>query len=943
MSEVDYKDTINLPQTSFPMRANLPQREPEILKKWQHLDLYKKIRTQQQGKEKYVLNDGPPYANGDIHIGHAVNKILKDMVVKAQTLSDKDAPFVPGWDCHGLPIELNVEKAKGKPNVDLTPAAFRQACREYADSQVNVQRESFKRLGVIADWDNPYKTMDYQYQADIMRAFGQIYQNGHVQQGVKPVHWCTQCGSALAEAEVEHQDKTSEAIDVCFKVKDTQAFLEKIGADKNIETAAVVIWTTTPWTLPANQAVAFNPELEYVIVKASLDGVPFDAFIMIESLLESCMSRYGCKEYSIVHKFKGQMAEHVLLEHPFYERDVPILLGEHVTTEAGTGAVHTAPAHGMDDYHLGIKYGLVLDGPVDDNGKYYASTPFLGGVHVFKANEQVIALLKEKNRLLHDEKLSHSYPHCWRHKTPLIFRATQQWFISMDEAKLRQTALEQIKQVNWIPEWGESRISLMIEGRPDWCISRQRTWGVPIPLFTHKETKAVHPDIAAIIEYVAQRVEQEGIEAWHTLDIASLPFKDMSDYQKSRDSLDVWFDSGVSHVSVLKRRKELQYPAQLFLEGSDQHRGWFQSSLLSAVAIDGKAPYESVLTHGFTVDQLGRKMSKSLGNVVAPDKVIKALGADVLRLWVAATDYKGELHVSDEILKRTSDAYRRIRNTARFLLGNLSGFSHQHQIQFDEMLALDKWIVDRAYYIQEDIIKAFEECQFHTVYQKIHNFCVLELGSFYLDVIKDRQYTLRENSHARRSAQSAMYHVVHALVKWMAPILSFTAEEIWEILPDATTESVFLSTWHNALRPLPAESTFNNDFWQKMIAIRDAVNKAIESERAKGAFGAGLEAEIILYADDAFYPLLAKLEDELRFLLITSKADLQPLSQKPDHALETEIAGLAVTIAASSHPKCKRCWHRREDVNKNPDFPEICGRCVENIDTHQQGEKRMYA
>lgn len=946
MSEVEYKDTINLPKTAFPMRANLPNREPKTLEKWQQMDLYAKIREQNKGKEKFVMNDGPPYANGDIHIGHAVNKILKDIVVKSQTLNDKDAPFIPGWDCHGLPIELNVEKKKGKPHIDLSPAEFREACRAYADSQVDLQRNSFIRLGVIADWFNPYKTMDYQYQADIMRAFGKIYQNGHVQQGVKPVHWCTHCGSALAEAEVEYQDKTSDAIDVCFKLSDVKALLQKIGAsdlENEINNVAVVIWTTTPWTLPANQAVALNPDQDYVLVKGQFENVPFDALLLNAHLLDACMTRFGCADYQVVKTFQGYLAEHAQLEHPFYQRTVPLVIGEHVTTEAGTGAVHTAPAHGMDDYHLGIRYGLPLDGPVDDNGKFYADTEHLGGIHVFKANQKVLELLTANQRLLHAEQMSHSYPHCWRHKTPLIFRATQQWFISMDENKLRETALNEIKKVNWIPDWGQSRITLMIEGRPDWCISRQRTWGIPIPLFYHEQTKELHPQTLEIIEYVAKQVEEEGIEAWHELDANHLPFKDITHYKKSNDTLDVWFDSGVSHLCVMKHRDALQFPAQLFLEGSDQHRGWFQSSLLTAVGIDKQAPYEAVLTHGFTVDHLGRKMSKSLGNVVAPDKVIKTLGADVLRLWVAATDYKGELHVSDEILKRMSDAYRRIRNTARFLLGNLHGFEKSEQlVPFDKMLALDQWIVDCAYRLQQEIITAFNTYQFHSVYQKIHHFCVLELGSFYLDVIKDRQYTLRENAHARRSAQSAMYHVIQALVRWMAPILSFTAEEIWELLPNTQTDSVFLTTWYQDLQALNKQAQFDSSYWQEMMQVRDAVNKAIETQRNEGKLGSGLEADVVLYADTQLYEKLNRLENELRFVLITSTAHVKTIEEGID-ANQTELAGLKVKITTSEHPKCARCWHRREDVNQNTQFPGLCGRCVENVDEGKHGEKRLYA
>lgn len=941
---VDYKDTLNLPKTPFPMRANLPNREPNILKKWYDTNLYQQIRARQKGQEKYVMNDGPPYANGDIHIGHAVNKILKDIVVKAQTLNGKDAPFIPGWDCHGLPIELNVEKKKGKPHVDMTPEAFRQACREYAASQVDLQRESFKRLGVIADWDNPYLTMDYSYQADIMRGFGAIYANGHVQQGVKPVHWCTVCGSALAEAEVEYQDKTSPAIDVGFKVVNLKEFADKTQCQLDgLSEIAFVIWTTTPWTLPANQAVALNPELPYVIVKVSLHNTPFQALVVNESLLETCMARFGLEEFTVLGRFQGAEAEHLQLQHPFYDRQVPVVIGGHVTVDAGTGAVHTAPAHGMDDYHLGLRYKLPLKAPVDDHGKFYDDCELVAGQHVFKANDAIIQILQDRKALVFSESINHSYPHCWRHKKPLIFRATQQWFISMDEAHLREKTLSEIKKVKWVPDWGESRINLMVEGRPDWCISRQRTWGVPLPLVLRQTDKMPHPNTNDIIEHAAKLVESKGVDAWFNLSLDDLPF-DTTGYIKSTDTLDVWFDSGVSHLAVMKRRKDLQSPADVFLEGSDQHRGWFQSSILTAVAIDNKAPFKAVLTHGFTVDQQGRKMSKSLGNVVAPDKVIKQLGADVLRLWVAATDYKGELHVSDEILKRTSDAYRRIRNTARFLLGNISDFDPSQAVPFDDMVALDQWIVSRASVIQAEIIQAFNDFQFHSIYQKLHNFCVLELGSFYLDVIKDRQYTVKTDCVARRSAQTAMYHVMQALVRWMAPILSFTAEEIYELIPNKQEDSVFFTTWYEGLQSLPEDAPLSHDNWEVIIKVRECVNKAIEVKRQEGVLGSALEAEVTLFASDATLSILKKLGDELRFVLITSEATVDDSALRSNTATRcTELDDLWCDIKASQHEKCVRCWHRREDVNQSREYPKICGRCIENIAQGQQGERRLYA
>ncbi|MBN9287753.1 MAG: isoleucine--tRNA ligase [Gammaproteobacteria bacterium 39-13] len=944
MTKVDYKDTLNLPKTEFPMRANLPQKEPKTLEKWTKMDLYKKAREHNKGKKKFILHMGPPYANGDIHIGHALTTILKDIITKSKALSGFDAPLVPGWDCHGLPIEVNVEKKIGMANVDVTPKEFRKACREYAKSQVDLQKTSFIRLGISADWENPYMTMAHRYEADIVRSVGAILKHGDIQPGAKPVHWCVNCGSALAEAEVEYQNKTSPAIDVAFRVVDTAHFLSLLGTQENIvEQVAFAIWTTTPWTLPANQAVTLHPDLDYVLVKGRF-GENLDAICVLSGLLEDCLARYGITEYEVLATFKGKQVEKQLLQHPFYhDRKVPLILGEHVTTDAGTGAVHTAPAHGLEDYIVGVQYGLKIETEVDDKGCFLKDVPQVGGLHVFKANDKIIEILKENNNLLHATALSHSYPHCWRHKTPLIFRATPQWFISMEKNGLRKNTLAEVEKVKWVPNWGQSRMGLMIEGRPDWCISRQRTWGVPLPFLLHKQTNELHPNTHEIIEIVAKEIEKEGIEAWHEFDISALPFADIENYRKSQDVLDVWFESGVSHTCVLKAREDLQFPADLYLEGSDQHRGWFQSSLLSSTAMYEQAPYRSVLTHGFTVDAQGRKMSKSLGNVVAPEKVVKTLGADILRLWVASTDYKNEIHVSDEILNRMSDAYRRIRNTIRFLLANLDGFDpKQHLMPVDQLIALDKWIIDCAALLQDEILQSYESYQFHNIYHKIHNFCIVELGSFYLDVIKDRQYTTKTNSRARRSAQTAMYYIAHALTRWLAPILSFTAEEIWEYLPGATGDSVFFSQWLDNLPRLDANTTFNADFWQKVMAVRNQVNKALEGQRAAGKIGAPLDAEIVLYAEGDLYQHLHALKDELRFVLITSSAVVKPMTEKQD-AIATELPELWLSVKASEYEKCARCWHHREDVNKNPEYPQLCGRCVENVDPSREGESRNYA
>ncbi|MCM8854283.1 MAG: isoleucine--tRNA ligase [Candidatus Thiodiazotropha sp.] len=938
----DYKQTLNLPKTDFPMRGNLAQREPEMLKKWQQSDLYKKVREISAGRPTFILHDGPPYANGDIHIGHAVNKILKDVIVKSRTLDGFDAPYVPGWDCHGLPIELQVEKKVGKPGKKVTTGQFRKACREYAAKQVNGQREDFKRLGVMGDWDNPYLTMDHQFEADIIRSLGKIVANNHVQKGYKPVHWCTDCGSALAEAEVEYQDKDSFAIDVRFYVIDGSALMARChhvpegGGEGSL---SMVIWTTTPWTLPANQAVALNPSLEYAVVEfVGKHGK--ERMVVADAMLKDVMDRYGIEHYHVVGYAKGEAFEGLLLQHPFYDRQVPVILGEYVTLEAGTGAVHTAPGHGMDDYLVGVRYNLPVDNPVGSNGCFVEGTDLFAGQHVLSANEQVIEVLKQRGALMHEERLRHSYPHCWRHKTPIIFRATPQWFISMDQNGLRQAALSEIDKVKWMPDWGEARIKGMVENRPDWCISRQRTWGVPITLFIDKQSSELHPQTPVLIEQVAKMVEEEGFEAWFNLQPETLLGDAAEAYEKVTDTLDVWFDSGVSHHCVVDSREGLSFPADLYLEGSDQHRGWFQSSLMTSVAMNGCAPYKGVLTHGFTVDAEGRKMSKSLGNVVAPQKVLKTLGADIIRLWVAATDYRNEMSVSDEILKRTADAYRRIRNTARFLLSNLNGFEPaQNLVEPSQMIELDRWAVDRTLQLQEEIIDAYANYQFHLIYQKIHNFCGNELGGFYLDIIKDRQYTTQADSLARRSCQTAMYHIIEAMVRWLAPILSFTADEIWQSMPGERCESVFLEQWYSGLFPLDPDDRFDRDFWEQVINVREAAGKAMESFRAEG--NSSLDAEVAIYCSDELKVPLEQMEDELRFVLITSDVQVHGLAEKPADADLDEEIGLAFRVDASSHRKCVRCWHHRQDVGANDEHPELCGRCVENV--AGKGEARRFA
>ncbi len=933
----NYKDTLNLPSTNFPMKANLAQREPEMLKHWQENKLYEQIRQTKAGAKKFILHDGPPYANGDIHIGHAVNKILKDIIVKSQGLNGLDAPYVPGWDCHGLPIELQVEKKIGKAGIKVEPDKFRNACREYALKQVNKQRTDFIRLGVLGDWENPYLTMDFKTEANIVRSLGKIIDAGHLHKGVKPVHWCTECGSALAEAEVEYEDKQSPAIDVRFNAIDKAELLNCFSVDDAIGKVSVVIWTTTPWTLPANQAVALNSEFEYVLVQYA-----DEALVLAEGLYKDVMSRCGSDDFKVLGSCAGSKLEGIKLQHPFYDRIVPVILGDHVTLEAGTGAVHTAPGHGQDDYIVGLRYGLEVDNPVGDNGCFLPGTELFAGEHVFKANASVLNVLEEKGTLLHQETLLHSYPHCWRHKTPIIFRATPQWFISMNANGLRQQALEAVKDVKWLPAWGEERIHGMIQNRPDWCISRQRTWGVPIAVFIHRETQELHPDTPTLIEKVAALIEERGIDAWFDLDAASLLGSESDQYAKVSDTLDVWFDSGVTHYTVLKQNEELNFPADLYLEGSDQHRGWFQSSLLTSVAMNnGDKPYRNVVTHGFTVDAKGMKMSKSKGNVVAPQKVMNVLGADILRLWVASADYRTEMNVSDEILKRMADAYRRIRNTARYLLSNLNGFEPDENIvAYDELIELDKWAIEYSLRLQKQIVTAYNNYEFHLIYQLLHQFCVVEMGGFYLDIVKDRQYTTAKDSLARRSTQTAMYHLLQMLVRWLAPILSFTADEIWKYIPGEKADSVFLEDWYE-VEINETEANERKLKWDIIISIRDEINKQLEKLRVEGAIGSSLDAEVDIYCDKIAFEQLSKVDDELRFVLITSYARLHSEEDHNDAAINADIPGLSILVQPSKHKKCIRCWHHRAEVGVDKSHPELCHRCIENVDS--EGEKRLYA
>ncbi|WP_070990109.1 isoleucine--tRNA ligase [Halofilum ochraceum] len=932
----DYKQTLNLPNTAFPMRANLAKREPERLRRWQEEDIYGRIRAARAGRQQFILHDGPPYANGSIHIGHAVNKILKDIIVKSKTLSGFDAPYVPGWDCHGLPIEHAVEKKHGKA-AELGYNAFRRACRAYAEEQIDNQREDFKRLGVLGDWDHPYLTMEYRTEAAILRALGRIIDGGHVYKGLKPVHWCLECGSALAEAEIEYKDKRSAAIDVRFPAVDPAALADTFGVDAGGRPVSLVIWTTTPWTLPGNQAVAVHRELEYSLVDTG-----DELLVLATDLVEPALLRYDIDGRTVGHAL-GTRLEHMRLRHPFDERDVPVILGDHVTLEAGTGCVHTAPGHGQEDYEVGLEYGLPVVNPVRGDGVFAEGTPHVAGIHVRKSDDPICDLLSERGALLSRVPYEHSYPNCWRHKTPVLFLATPQWFISMDDG-LRQGALEAIQDVSFTPAWGRARIEGMVTNRPDWCISRQRMWGVPIALFVHRDSGELHPRTGELIEAVAQRIEQGGIDAWFDLDPAELLGDEAESYDRVSDILDVWFDSGVTHAAVLETREELRAPADLYLEGSDQHRGWFQSSLLSSIALRGRAPYEGVLTHGFTVDGHGRKMSKSLGNVIAPQTVMETLGADIIRLWVAAADYRAEMAVSDEILKRMTDSYRRMRNTARFLLGNLHDFDPaRDSLAASDMVDLDRWAVDRALAVQDEVRRAFDAYNFHRVYQAVHNFCSVDMGAFYLDVLKDRLYTTPADSNARRSAQTAMQHILEALVRWLGPIVSYTSDEIWEHMPGARSGSVFEAEWYEGLFPLAEDAALDRADWNRIKEVRAAVARRLETLRNEGTIGSALDAAVTVHCDAPVRDSLSRLGDELRFVVLTSAAAVAPAAERPDDAVADEADGHEVWIAAgrSGDEKCARCWHRRPDIGGDPDHPDICARCVTNI--AGDGERRAHA
>ena len=939
----DYKQTLNLPETEFPMRGNLAKREPDMLASWIAADWHQQIREVQSSREQtFILHDGPPYANGDIHIGHAVNKVLKDIIVKSKGLAGFNAPYIPGWDCHGLPIEHKVETTIGKIGDQFKSASeFRNACREYAATQIERQKVDFQRLGILGDWDHPYLTMDYKIEADIVRSLGRIIENGHFHQGAKPVYWCMDCESALAEAEVEYQDRKTWTVDVAFPIENTEQIENVFAVSSEVASgAAMAIWTTTPWTLPANQFVAVNAELPYVLVEFDKDGHCW-TLVLAEGRLEALSERYGVEDFKILGKTLGHALAGIQCEAPWDGRIVPVMTGDHVTLEAGTGAVHSAPAYGLEDFHAARSLNLELLTPVRDDGTFAETVSVVAGLHVEKAGPVIAEYLAEKGRLVHKARLEHSYPHCWRHKTPVIYRATPQWFIRMQGEGLLETARQAVEtSIQFTPTWGKNRLAAMLEDRPDWCISRQRNWGVPITVFVHQETSQLHPDTQQLFETIAQRIEQGGINAWFDLDPAELLGEDAAHYRKVTDVLDVWFDSGTTHASVLGRREGLHFPADLYLEGSDQHRGWFQSSLLTSVAIHGCAPYKGLLTHGFTVDQDGRKMSKSLGNVIPPQDVMNTLGADILRLWIASTDFTKEMTVSHEILNRTSDTYRRIRNTARFLLANMAGFDPANdQVANDDLVSLDAEMIRRATELASKIMGHYARYEFSEVTQALHHFCVDDLGGFYLDIVKDRQYTLKPDSHARKSCQTALYWITDALVRWMAPILSFTAQEIWEAMPGERPHQFVFAVTEADLPEANGRAQVN---WQLIQSAKESVNQAIEAARNDGLVKGSLSAEVALYADGAVFDALTALGGEIRFVTITSEVDLYPLSEAPDGAVTDSVCPqLAVVVKATESEKCERCWHHRPDVGSVSAHPTLCTRCVDNVEG--AGEERTFA
>lgn len=943
---IDYKNTLNLPQTKFSMRANLVKSELNILHRWHIGNLYQKIRNQKNKKKLFLLHDGPPYANGNIHLGHAVNKILKDIVLKFKGLSGYNAPYRPGWDCHGLPIELQVEHLlKNSQNkTHLSSREFRDICRKYVMDQINLQKKDFIRLGVLGDWENCYLTMGFKTEANIIRSLSKVISNGYFYRGVKPVSWCFQCGSALANLEVEYHDQVCCAVDIGFSVVDIDSINKIFNINLCMKNVQLVIWTTALWTIIANQAVSVHPNYVYCLIKTINNRY----IIIATDLVESFMQRIQCSSWKILGESVGHAFEYLKVQHPLMCINVPIILSNHVTLESGTGVVHIAPNYGPDDYVLAKKYDLKnIPDIINDQGYYLSNVPSqLIGLHVFQSNDVLIQLLNQSNNLFHiDNSYCHSYPHCWRHMTPLIFRATSQWFFDMDHNSFRDKLLMIIKEVNWIPQKGYHNMKSMIMNRPDWCLSRQRVWGMPIPILVHKKTEILHPKTFELMEKIALLVEKQGIQVWWDLEVQDILSKEESVYYKKvYDTLDVWFDSGSTHDTVISKEfKYLVNPIDLYLEGSDQYRGWFMSSLIISVAINGSAPYKNVLSHGFTVDSQGDKMSKSIGNTISPQNIINTFGADVLRLWIASVDYSKDMVISNNILKHITDIYRRIRNTIRFCLANLNDFNPKvNLIQPKDMLELDRWIIDYALSIQIKIISNYEQYQFHNVVKYIMQFCSIEMGSFYLDIIKDRQYTLKKNSLARRSCQTALYHIVEAMTRWISPILSFTADEIWQYMPGCRSLYIFTEEWYNGLFVMDKNQLMSKDGWSIFFSIREKVNKLIEQSRINGLIKKSLEADIIVYTVPTIARQLHILGTELAFGLMVSSVVISD-SYKFDvneKRMESNMLNFKIILKKSKGKKCFRCWNYTLDVGKHKNYVNICSRCVENI--IGSGENRRF-
>ena len=926
---MDYKDTLNLPKTKFPMKANLPVKEPEVGRFWEDMDIYARISQARSAGEKYILHDGPPYANGHIHIGHALNKTLKDIVVKYKTMRGFSADYIPGWDCHGLPVEHQLFKDLKMNKAQIQQLEFRKKAYDYAMSFVDIQKEEFKRLGVFGDWDRPYLTLDKGYEASIIRSFAKLVEGGYIYKGLKPVNYCYRCETALAEAEVEYEDRTSPSVYVKFKLKNSlklKAYSLQLSEDNTF----ILIWTTTPWTLIANVAVAVHPECEYVIIKAGDNNL-----ILAKPLLEEMTKQAAIADYEVKAHLKGAELEGLLYEHPFGFREGKVVLADYVSMEEGTGCVHTAPGHGQEDYSTGQKYGLETVMPVDKKGNFTEEAGEFKDMNVHKANAVIADRLKELNLLFHQDKISHSYPHCWRCKNPIIFRATEQWFMSIDNRGLRKKLLDEIKRVKWVPAQGEERISSMVENRPDWCLSRQRYWGVPIPVFLCKDCKEWVKEPELILHF-AQIVKDKGSNAWFSMDTKELlpsGYKHScggADFEKGLDIIDVWFESGVSHQAVLKERDSLSYPADLYLEGSDQHRGWFQSAIITSMAIDGRAAFKSVLTHGFVVDGKGRKMSKSLGNVIAPQKIIKASGVDILRLWVASSDYNDDVRISDDILARLTEAYRKIRNTARFILGNLFDFNPEKDtIAYENLLEIDRWAISNAHSLLKEVSGFYDNFQFHKVYHTLYSFCIIDMSNFYLDVLKDRLYTFKSDSPGRRSCQRAIYEILKVLTAAIAPIMVFTAEEIWQNMPRTKDmpESIHLSLWPD-IEKLRIDKGLEAR-WQKLIKIREMALKVLEAERTSGIINGSLEAKVILYAEsDQAYSLLKDYQDQLQSIFIVSQVELKR-EKAPSEAYGDEKAPeVSVIVKRADGEKCARCWNYSLSVGKDKDYPkDLCQRC----------------